>query len=73
MNLEERYQVCRGMVVTLADAIYNGQEWDKQAVAALLHMGDPSLDYAFPGEPPAALTDTDFFEALDRIFERAGI
>ena len=73
MNVEERMHVYRGMVMTLASAIYNGECWDKQTVAGFLHMGDPSLDYVFRGDPPEKLTDDDIAEALDRIFERAGI
>ena len=52
---------------------YNDEDWDKQTIAGLLHMGDPSLDYAFPDDPPDKLTDKDVWDAIDRIFERAGI
>ena len=73
MDTEERTSVYRGMICAFALAIYNGEDWDKQAVAAQLGMGDPSLDYTFAGDPPETLTEDDVFDALDRIFERAGI
>lgn len=73
MNESLRANVYRGMIAILAEVIYNGECWDKQTVAAQLHMGDPSLDYMFPGEPPKELTDEDVFAALDNIFEKAGI
>ena len=73
MNQSERMYVYRGMVATLACAIYNGENWDKQAVAGLFHMGEKNLDYVFPGDPPEKLTDEDVMAAMDRIFERAGI
>ena len=73
MNTAERMTVYREWVATLACAIYNDKGWDKQAVASFLHMGDPSLDYTFRGDPPGELTRDDFIAAMDRIFERAGI
>ena len=73
MNVEERYHVCRGMVMALALAIYNGEDWDKQAVAAHLHMGDEAIYYTFRDDPPEKLTDRDVASALDAIFERKGI
>ena len=73
MNVEDRMHVYRGMVATLACAIYNGEDWNKQTVAGLLHLGDPSLDYVFSGHPPDELTEEDVYAALDRIFKRAGI
>lgn len=72
-KLSTREHVYRGTIVALAKAIYNGECWDKQTVAAQLHMGDPALDYAYSGEPPEELTDEDVFAALDEMFERAGI
>lgn len=74
MKLEDRIACYRGWVMTLAGDRYNGgDEGDKQAVAALLHMGDRRLDYTFEGEPPEKLTDGDVASAMDAIFERAGI
>lgn len=73
MNTDERMNVYRGWVASLACAIYNGEDWDKQAVAASLHMGDSSFDYAFAGDPPERLTEDEVLAAIDRIFERAGI
>ena len=73
MNIDARISFYRGMIYTFASAIYNGEDWDKQAVAAQLCMGDPSLDYVFDGDPPETLTDNDISDALDRIIERAGI
>ena len=61
------------MIATFACAIYNGKNWDKQAVAAQLHMGDPSLYYTFRNDPPEELTDEDVMKALDNIFKRKGI
>ena len=72
INLKARNDVYRGHVSILAKAIYNGENWDKQAVAAQLHMGDEGLDYMFPGEPPEKLEEEDFLDALDKICERAG-
>ncbi len=73
MDLEGRIAFYRGTIATLACAIYNGEDWDKQALAAQLHMGDPRFDYTFEGEPPETITDSDVFEALDRILERANM
>ena len=73
MNQEERTHMYREWVATLACVIYTGENWDKQAVASFLHMGDPSLNYEFPGEPSDELTLDEAMEAMDRIFERAGI
>ena len=71
--MNTREQVYRGWVAQLACAIYNDEEWDKQTVASLLHLGDKGLDYTFPGDPPERLEQEDFFAAIDRIFDRAGI
>ena len=73
MSQSDREHVYRGLVGTLACAIYNDEQWDKQQLAALLHMGDPSLDYVFRDEPPAKLSYEDVLDAVDRIFERGGI
>lgn len=73
-NEETRTQIYRGTIAALACAIYNGEGWDKQTIAAQLHMGDKSLDYTFPeGEVPEELSNEDVFAAMDGIFERAGI
>ena len=60
-------------MATLAHATYNDECWDKQTLARFLHIGDPSLDYNFPGDPPEELTFDDFIAAMDRTFERAGV
>ena len=73
MNEQTRTYTYRGLLAQLACAIYNDEGWDKQAVAALLHMGDPGNDYMFDGDPPAELTPEDVDAALDKIFERAGV
>ena len=73
MNPTERMNAYRAWVATLACALYNDEDWDKQTVASFLHMGDPSLDYSFRGDPPEELTFDDFIAAMDKIFERAGI
>ena len=73
MNIEERTNIYRVYIGTLAAAIYNEEGWDKQQMASYFHMGDSSHSYAFPEEPPARLEIDDFIAALDRIFERAGI
>ena len=44
----------RGWAAMLGCAIYNGEKWDKQQVAAFFHMGDSSINYNFQGEPPDA-------------------
>ena len=67
-----RIHTYRGWVAALACAIYNGEGWDKQTIAALLHMGDERYDYPFPGEPPEKLTEEDIFAAMDAVFRRAG-
>ena len=72
MNVTDRMHVYRGWVELLACAIYNDEGWDKQSVARLLHMGDPSLEYNFRN-PPERLTPDDVYEAMDRVFERGGI
>ena len=73
-NQEERVRIYRGYIGQLACALYNDEEdWDKQAIGAFFHMGDPAQDYIFPDEPPITLTEEEFLDALDRIFERAGI
>lgn len=59
--MNTREQVYRGWVAQLACAIYNDEEWDK------------GLDYTFSGDPPERLEQEDFFAAIDRIFDRAGI
>ena len=63
MNAEDRISVYRGMVMTLACAVYNGEDMGKDAVADLLRIENP----------PETLTDEDAAAALDKIFERAGI
>lgn len=74
MNNEERTAVYRGMIMTLACAIYNDEEgWDKGTVIGLLKMGDPESGHDTLDDPPEQLTDNDVADALDRIFERAGI
>ena len=73
MNPEMRTHYYRGLAANLACAIYNGEEWDKQTLAALLQMGDPRFDYTFAEDPPERLTDDDVLAAIDRIFERHGI
>lgn len=72
-KVSPREHVYRGTIAALAQAIYNGDNWDKQTVAGQLHLGDPALDYTYPGEPPEELTDEDVFAALDEMFEKAGI
>ena len=71
MMLSVKDRIYRRMVATLACAIYNDDDWDKQKVAALLCMGDPTNDYMFKDNPPEKLTDKDVMAALDSIFERA--
>ena len=74
MNNEQRTGVYRGMIMTLACAIYNDEEgWGKEAVIALLKMGDPESGRDTLEHPPEQLTDQDVDEALDGIFERAGV
>ena len=73
MKTEARTNVYRGMVSGLACAIYNNEGWDKQNVAELLRLGDPTNDYMFRGDPPERLTEHEVDDALDRIFEWAGI
>ena len=70
---DERVVLYREWVATLACAIYNGEDWDKQTVAAFLHMGESRFDYMFAGDPPERLTEDEVIAAIDRIFERAGI
>ena len=72
MDATTRMDVYREQVATLACAIYNGEDWDKQAVISFLHMGDPSLDYTTRGIPPERLEPDDVIAALDRMFTRAG-
>ena len=49
MNNEERTAVYRGMIMTLACAIYNDEEgWDKGTVIGLLKMGDPESGHDNP-------------------------
>ena len=36
--MESRTHVYRGTIAALACAIYNREDWDKQTVAAQLHM-----------------------------------
>lgn len=72
INWEARSNVFRGHAAILAEAIYNGENWDKQTVAAQLHMGDKGLDYMFPGEPPEKFEEEVFLDALDKLCERAG-
>ena len=63
-----------GLATTLTLALYNEKDkWDKQAIAALLHMGDPSQDYIFPDEPPDKITDDQVYAAIRLILEKAGI
>ena len=71
MDTEARTSVYRGMICAFALAIYNGEDWDKQAVAAQLGMGGPNV--SSPGELPETLTDEAVLAAIDRIFERADI
>ena len=73
MNVEDRMNCYRGWVARLACAIYNGEEWDKQEVAAYLHMGESSLNYAYRDEPPERLEMDEAIDAMDRIFEQGGI
>ena len=73
MNVEDRMKCYREWVAALACAIYNGEEWDKQQVASYLHMGESSLDYSYRGEPPERLELDEAIEAMDQIFEKAGI
>ena len=71
--LDDRIACYRGWVMTLACEMYNnGDEAAKQWVAGLLHMGDPSHDYAFL-KPPEKLRDNDIAAAMDAVFERGGI
>ena len=70
MDDAERIVNLREWVVELACAIYNGEDWDKQQVAAFLHMGEPGLDYTFRDEPPTTISREDVLAAIDRIFER---
>ena len=73
MNESERLRITQEWAARLACAIYNGEGWDKQAVASFLHMGDSGLDYMFVGDPPETLNEDDFIDAMNRIFERAGL
>lgn len=70
LNTEDRIDCYRGWVARLACAIYNGEGWDKQALASYLHMGDQGLDYTFPGNPPEELTEDAVLEAIDAMFAR---
>ena len=70
----EREGVYRGMVAAFACAIYNGEAWDRKTVVSYLHMGDVSIDYGMPEEElPDQLTDELVWQALDRMFEKAGM
>ena len=57
MNESERLRICQEWAARLACAIYNGEDWDKQAVASYFHMGEEGLSYWFPGDPPERLTE----------------
>ena len=72
-QLGERINGYRGWASRLACAVYNGEAWGKQQTAAFFHMGDSSLSYEFPGDPPEALTQDQFEAAMDAMFERKGI
>ena len=63
----------RELIATLACGLYNGEDWDKQAVACLLHMGEERLDYTFDGPPPETMTHDDILKAVDDIIGKAGI
>lgn len=73
MNESERLRICQEWAARLACAIYNGEDWDKQAVASYFHMGEEGLSYWFPGDPPERLTEDDFIAAMRRIFELADL
>ena len=73
MNESERLRICQEWAASLACAMYNGEVWDKQAVASYFHMGEEGLSYTFQGDPPERLTEDDFIAAMNRMFERANL
>ena len=53
VDMDQRTGVYRGIIMTLACAIYNDEEgWGKEAVIALLKMGDPESGRDTLEHPP---------------------
>ena len=73
MNVEERMNIYRELVVDLACAIYNEEDWDKQRIISALRLGDPSFDYETRGIPPDELTREAVIMAMDNMFRQAGL
>ena len=57
--MDDREAIYRGMIMTLAEAIWNGENWDRATVADLLKID----------ELPEELTDEHVMRALDKIMD----